>query len=57
MHDVYRYKDFMKKFFESLREDELKKKMKLLTKQHGNHIKMDKYLTFVKKIWKKNCKK
>ena len=50
MHDVYRYKDFMKKFFESLREDELKKKMKLLTKQHGNHIKMDKYLTFVKKI-------
>ena len=25
MHDVYRYKNFMKKFFEPLREDALKK--------------------------------
>ena len=49
-------KDFMEKFCESLKERGLeitnfkKRKMKLLTKNSRNYMKMQKFVVFVKKI-------
>ena len=48
----------MKKFCESLREHAMKivnfkkKKMKLLKKEQRNHMKIQKFVIFVKKNWK-----
>ena len=62
-HDVYRGKDCMKKFCESLSERETeiinfkKKKMKLLTKEQQESYKMQKYVISVTKNLKVNmCK-
>ena len=54
-HNLYRGEDCMKKFCEFLREHAKNiidfgiKKMFLLTKKNKNHIKMQKYVTFVEK--------
>ena len=54
-HDVYRGKDWIRKFCGYLREhvmkiiDIKKKEMKLLTKSSKNHMKMQKSVIFVKK--------
>ena len=54
-HNLYRGEDCMKNFCEFLREhakniiDFEIKKMFLLTKKNKNHIKMQKYVTFVEK--------
>ena len=59
-HDIYRGKDCMKKFCEFLREHTMKiinfikKKMKLLTRNSRNHMKMQKFVIFVKKNLKIN---
>ena len=59
-HDVYRGKDCMKKFCEFLRKHPmkliyfLKKKMKLLPKEHRNRMKMKISVIFVNKIFKIN---
>ena len=61
-HDVYRGKDCLKKFCEYLREQAMeiinlkKKKMKLLTKDSRNHIKMQKPGIFIKKTLKVKIK-
>ena len=55
MYDAYRGKDCIKKFPESLREHVVeiinfkKTKMKSLTKSSRNHIKIEKFVIFVKK--------
>ena len=60
MHDVYRGKDCMKTFFESLREDTMKivnlkkKKEFFLKKSSRSHMKMQKPVIFVKKNLKIN---
>ena len=60
MHDVYRGKNCIKKFCESLREHATnitnfkKKKMKLLTKSSRNHMKMQKSVIFVEINFKIN---
>ena len=57
-HDIYSGKDCVKKFCESLREHAMeiinlkKKKIKLLIKEH--HMKMQKFVIFVKKNLKIN---
>ena len=57
---MYRGKDCMKKFFEYLREHAMKinnfkkKKMKLLTKEQQNHMKIQKSVIFIKKNLKTN---
>ena len=62
-HDVYRGKYCMKKFCEYLREHAMKitnfkkKKIKLLTKEQRNHMKMHKSVIFVKKNLKMNILK
>ena len=54
--DVYRVKDCMKKFYESLREHAMeiinfkKKEMMLLTMNTRNQMKMQKFVIFVKKV-------
>ena len=54
--DVYRVKDCMKKFQESLREHAMeiinfkKKEMMLLTMNTRNQMKMQKFVIFVKKV-------
>ena len=60
-HDVYRGKDCMKKFCESLKEHAMKtinfkkKKMNLLTKRNRrSHMKMQKSIIFAKKNLKIN---
>ena len=59
-HDLYRGKDCMKKFAESLKDHTMKiinfkkKKMKLLTKEQQNNMKMQKSVIFVKKNLKIN---
>ena len=53
--DVCRGKDYIKKFCEFLREHAMKiinftkKKLKSLTKEQKDHMKMQKYVIFVKK--------
>ena len=60
MHDVYRGKDCMKTFFESLREDIMKivnlkkKKEFFLKKSSRSRMKMQKPVIFVKKNLKIN---
>ena len=57
-HDVYRGKDFMKMFMfcESLREHAIKVinflKMKVLTNEQQNHMKMQKSAIFIDKSFK-----
>ena len=60
-HDVYRGKDCMKKFCESLREYAMKiinfkkKKNEVINKKNSrNHMEMQKSVTFVKKNLKTN---
>ena len=55
--NVYRGKDFMKKFCESLRELAIKKKMKLLTKIQQELYENGKFTIFVKKSLKINILK
>ena len=63
-HDVYRGKDCMKKFCESLREHVMniinfkKKKMKLLTNKQQESYEMEKsVIFFLKKKYKDKCAK
>ena len=59
-HDIYSGKDFMKKFCDSLREHPMKiinfkkKKWSYYQKISKNHIKMQKFVIFVKKNLKTN---
>ena len=62
-HDVYRGHDCMKKFYESSKEyavemiDFKKKKVRLLTNEQRDHIKMQKSVIFVKNSLKINMLK
>ena len=62
-HHVGRGKDFMKKFCESLREHTMKminfekKKMKLVTNEQQDYMKMQIFVIFVKENYKMNMLK
>ena len=63
-HDVCRCKNYMKIFCEFLREHAMKiinikrkKKLKLLQKSSRNHMKMQKYVIFIKKNLKIICER